>query len=130
MPERPWSECNRGKAMTQNLLAKRLKPFGIWPKKVGPEVSGYALESFADSFVRYIPSRANGQSDKSNEINNLDAKQNGQTKNGCPVANGANSLNLNGLSGCPDANAILADEGESASGNGEDSAPPIWKGRI
>ncbi len=133
MPERPWDECNRGKAMTQNLLAKRLKPFGIWPKKVGPEhkrVSGYALECFADSFIRYIPSRANGQPDKSHQINNLDANQNGQTKNGCPVANGHNSLTLHGLSGCPDEKAILADGGEFTNGDGEDKAPPKWTGRI
>ena len=31
MEDRPWGECNRGKALTQNELARRLKAFGIRP---------------------------------------------------------------------------------------------------
>jgi putative DNA primase/helicase len=31
MADRPWCECNHGKALTQNQLARRLKPFGIGP---------------------------------------------------------------------------------------------------
>jgi hypothetical protein len=58
MCDRPWGECNRGKALTQNWLARRLKPFGVHPKNVGPkrdQAKGYTLESFADAFKRYIP---------------------------------------------------------------------------
>jgi putative DNA primase/helicase len=36
MADRPWCECNHGKALTQNQLARRLKPFGIGPKTVRP----------------------------------------------------------------------------------------------
>jgi hypothetical protein len=56
MPDRPWVECNHGKALSQTGLARRLKNFGIRPKDVGPEharVKGYLLESFADAFSRY-----------------------------------------------------------------------------
>jgi hypothetical protein len=58
MPERPWGECNHGKALTQNGLARRLKPFKVWTKDVGPEAKrnkGYLRESFADAFNRYLP---------------------------------------------------------------------------
>jgi Protein of unknown function (DUF3631) len=33
--DRPWGECNHGKALTQNQLARRLKPFGVHPKTLG-----------------------------------------------------------------------------------------------
>ncbi len=58
MPERPWGECNHGKALTQNGLARKLRGFKITPKMVGPRekrVSGYDTQSFADAFNRYLP---------------------------------------------------------------------------
>jgi hypothetical protein len=58
MHDRPWGECNRGKALTQSWLARWLRPFGVHPKNVGPKydrAKGYTLESFADVFKRYIP---------------------------------------------------------------------------
>jgi putative DNA primase/helicase len=104
MPERPWGECNHGKALTQNSLARRLKPFGVRTGKVGPEAkraAGYSLESFADPFSRYIPRFSTGQSDISSKINELCEKQTGQPNNECPVENRANMLNSHGVSGCP-----------------------------
>jgi len=74
MADRPWGECNRGKALTQNGLAKRLKPFGITPKMMGPEskrVSGYSVESFADAFNRYIPPTATSHPHSPNKFNYL-----------------------------------------------------------
>jgi putative DNA primase/helicase len=56
--DRPWGECNHGKALMQNLLARRLKKFKIKPGNIGPKhdrAKGYMLESFADAFARYIP---------------------------------------------------------------------------
>jgi putative DNA primase/helicase len=58
MADRPWGECNHRKALTQNTLARRLKPYGIQSKDVGPEhgrLKGYLLESFFDAFSRYLP---------------------------------------------------------------------------
>jgi len=55
---RPWAELNRsGKALTQNNLARLLKPLGIGPGNVGPEnnrARGYKREQFGDAFERYL----------------------------------------------------------------------------
>jgi putative DNA primase/helicase len=56
---RPWAEFGRsGKPLTQNSLARILKPLGISPNNVGPENSrarGYKREQFQDAFERYLP---------------------------------------------------------------------------
>jgi putative DNA primase/helicase len=55
---RPWAELGRGhKPLTQNGLARLLKPLGIGPGNVGPENSrarGYKREQFQDAFERYL----------------------------------------------------------------------------
>jgi putative DNA primase/helicase len=55
---RPWAEMGKtAKPMTQNRLARMLKPLGIAPKQVGPEnarVRGYVLADFKDAFERYL----------------------------------------------------------------------------
>ena len=54
---RPWAEYRHGKAMTQNQLARALKPLGIVPELIrqGENVSrGYTLGQFAEAFERYL----------------------------------------------------------------------------
>jgi hypothetical protein len=55
---RPWAEMGRNrKPMTQNRLARMLKPLGIAPHPIGPEdgrLRGYALVDFKDAFERYL----------------------------------------------------------------------------
>jgi putative DNA primase/helicase len=58
MPDKGWSECNRGKPLTQNGLARKLKPFGVYPKniRVGAAVPKcYEICDFDDAFARYLP---------------------------------------------------------------------------
>lgn len=58
MPDRPWCECNHGKALTQNGLANRLRKFGIRTKTLrakGEQSKCYEAEAFADAFARYCP---------------------------------------------------------------------------
>lgn len=58
MEERPWPEWRQAKPITQNGLAKLLKPFGVVPGTVrllGKTPKGYKLEQFKDAFKRYIP---------------------------------------------------------------------------
>jgi putative DNA primase/helicase len=112
VPDRPWRECNHGKALTQNQLSRWLKPFEIATRKVGPEhkrVSGYSAESFADAFNRYIPPSATGQPNSSSKINDLDENESGQPKNSCPDENSPNQLKLKELSGCPLSNPQTGD---------------------
>jgi Protein of unknown function (DUF3631) len=54
---RPWAELSRGKPLTQNRLARLLKPLAIGPGNVGPENSrarGYRRDQFQDAFERYL----------------------------------------------------------------------------
>ena len=56
---RPWAEMGKtGKPLTQNKLARMLKPLGIAPQniRVGDKVAkGYAFRHFEDAFSRYLP---------------------------------------------------------------------------
>ena len=103
MPERPWGECNHGKALTQNGLARKLRGFKITPKMVGPKekrVSGYDTQSFADAFNRYLPPSSTSHPNTANEIKCLDEKPTSHQENGCEVENLSNSLNLPEVCGC------------------------------
>ena len=59
---RPWAERGkngkRGKPLTQNRLARMLKPLGIAPDHIDPEtrVRGYKLWQFEEAFLRHLPS--------------------------------------------------------------------------
>jgi putative DNA primase/helicase len=58
MQDRPWGECNKGKALTQNKLARMLKPYGVATKTLRngyAKAKGYERKDFADAFNRYIP---------------------------------------------------------------------------
>ena len=55
---RPWAEMGKGeKALTQNRLARMLKPLGIGPGYIGPKddrARGYRREQFNEAFERYL----------------------------------------------------------------------------
>jgi hypothetical protein len=54
--EAPWGEWY-GKAITQNAIARLLKPYGVQPRKlrIGEETArGYGREQFADAWERYL----------------------------------------------------------------------------
>jgi len=56
--DRPWSDWNRGKGLTQNILGRLLNPFGVKSKnmRINEDLKkGYELDSFKDAFRRYIP---------------------------------------------------------------------------
>jgi putative DNA primase/helicase len=57
-PDRPWSELNKGKPVTELWLAQQLRPYGIRPRtrRIGEErAKGYAQEDFQETFRRYVP---------------------------------------------------------------------------
>jgi putative DNA primase/helicase len=61
MKERPWPECNHGRALSERGFASLLKAFGINTsknvRKPGKkQAEGYALDEFLDVFFRYLPS--------------------------------------------------------------------------
>jgi Protein of unknown function (DUF3631). len=58
LEDHPWSDWRRGKPVTQNGLARLLKPFGVTSNllRVGEDVfRGYSLEQFSEVFTRYLP---------------------------------------------------------------------------
>lgn len=57
LEDRPWADWRKGKPLTQNALARLLKPFGISSKSVRIDdktAKGYSLEQFEDAFQRYL----------------------------------------------------------------------------
>lgn len=57
MSERPWGEIRKGKAITENWLAHRLRSFEVTSKtiRIGPDVAkGYHLTDFDDAFARFL----------------------------------------------------------------------------
>ena len=105
---RPWAEMGRDrKPMTQNRLARMLKPLGIGPQKVGPEdarVSGYVREHFKEAFERYLPSEGVSQVDsrtERDEMGTSDISKVDSLEPGCPVMKSQKSNNDGVVSGCP-----------------------------
>ena len=72
--ESPWCDWNRGKGLTQNGLARLLKPFNIYSKTMridDKQRKGYSLDCFKDAFKRYIPSDPPVSSVPSYQYNNI-----------------------------------------------------------
>ena len=65
LKDRPWCEWRHGYPMTQNSLARLLKPFKIKSKdlRIGTlkPRKGYERKSFNDSFTRYLKADSNTQ---------------------------------------------------------------------
>jgi len=75
MEDRPWAEWRQGKPLTQNGLARLLKPFGITPTtvRVGTATPrGYAFAHLADAFERYIPPEGVGKPQHRNKCDETD----------------------------------------------------------
>jgi hypothetical protein len=56
--ERPWPEWRQGRPMTENQLARVLRPFGIRPAVIREGAAtprGYLREAFEDAWARYLP---------------------------------------------------------------------------
>lgn len=57
LKERPWGEVNRGKELTENKLARMLKPFKMAPEKFRDGVAthrGYSVAAMQAVFDRYL----------------------------------------------------------------------------
>src|SRR5262249_39980063 len=124
---RPWAEMGKsGKQLTQNRLARMLKPLGIGPQKVGPEharVSGYVHEHFREPFERYLGSEGGPQPDRRTEryeMRTSDIFKPDSPEIGCPVAKCEKSNNDGLLSTCPVAKGPRGDTRPNS-----DEPPPL-----
>ena len=114
---RPWGEFGRtGKPLTQNSLARLLRPLDIRPGNIGAEdsrVRGYKSAQFQDAFERYLApesafevhrstardeTRTSAASEPHSENGNCAVGESGKSNNdsllgGCAVAGGEASSN-------------------------------------
>jgi len=54
----PWQDCNNGRKLSPNQMAKLLNPYGIKPKTLRFDATtkrGYEKDQFTDAFERYLP---------------------------------------------------------------------------
>lgn len=111
--DRPWIDWNRGKGLTQNGLARLLRPFGIKSKnlRINENIrKGYDAESLTDAFNRYIPPAYPFQSAtplQTNNINELRPNQTATNKKGVAVEKQDNHLKLHDCSGVADEKGVL-----------------------
>jgi Protein of unknown function (DUF3631) len=117
---RPWAEFGRShKALTQNQLARLLKPLGVAPQKVGPRemrTNGYLRAHFEEAFQRYLGSEGVSQPDNRTQCDEIRTSQNSQPDSPPPVSPVAKceKSNDDGLvSGCPVAKGENRGNGES-----------------
>jgi putative DNA primase/helicase len=97
---RPWAEYGKsGKPITQNKLARLLKPLRIQPDRVSLDevrLHGYRLTQFLDAFDRYLaPSPLSNRPSVQSEDNpsTSDPFQSVQPESGWTVGNSRNPLN-------------------------------------
>jgi putative DNA primase/helicase len=125
MADRPWGECNHGKALTQNQLARRLKLFGVGPKTVrtdGDRLKGYELVSFTDAFNRYISPFQSVTPAQVKKIKELDENQTVTAGGHVTVANQSKPLNSCDCHGVTVANPLNGGMRDVKDGNRETEA--------
>ena len=86
LEDRPWADWHKGKSLTQNALARLLKPFEISSKSVridNKTAKGYSLEQFEDAFQRYLACTKDhaspNQSVTTSQINDINGSHKNQS---------------------------------------------------
>jgi hypothetical protein len=74
----PWAKGSRGRPLTQHKLAKLLKPFKVYPDRIGDRDSrlrGYKISWFQDAFARHsAPESVHPSTSRENSGDNEDFK--------------------------------------------------------
>ncbi len=85
MQERPWSECNHGRALSRHGLASLLRPFSIVTgknvRRGAKTGKGFALDEFLAAFVSYLPPLFASHTVTPSQA----AEISGLRRDGCPV---------------------------------------------
>jgi hypothetical protein len=122
---RPWAEQGRSrKPLTQNALARLLKPLGIGPENVGPEngrTRGYKRKQFEDAFERYLPAATSEvhRCTESDEIRTSSISEPHSQTEGCALGKCEKSNNGGLLGGCAVAGGGLPSNGGEELGLGD-----------
>ena len=128
--ESPWCDWSRGKGLTQNGLARQLKPFSIFSKTMrinDKQRKGYSLDCFKDAFKRYIPPIPPASSVpvyQCNNINEIDENQSVPSNNDGTDGKQLKQLKLN------DCYVVTDEKGGAEEGIKESGVPKALRGRI
>jgi len=127
LKESPWCDWRRGKGLTQNGLARLLKPFNIHSKTMRiceDRKNGYSLESFHDAFKRYVsfptPPISTMTTGQTNNINELNVNQTVTSNNDVTDEKQDNLLES---FNCHD----VTDENRGTGKGIKESDIPLWK---
>ena len=117
---RPWAEMGKSqKPLTQNRLARLLKPLAIAPGFIGPEdgrARGYRRQHFEEAFARYLPPAQPCIRAERDGMGTFDISKPCSTDDGCTDEKFKKPNNDGPLHGC-----TVAKRGDS---QGEDPAKP------
>ena len=124
---RPWAELGKSrKPLSQNRLARTLKPLGIAPKNVGPEdarVRGYILADFKEAFERYLVPEGASQPPirpERDEIGTSDISKPHSLGNGCADVKCEKPNNDGLLGGCAVAKGVAGEKMHAARSKSDD----------
>lgn len=135
LKESPWCDWRRGKGLTQNGLARLLKPFNIHSKtmRIGDDRrNGYELSAFKDAFKRYIPLAppiSTVTTGQPNNINKIDENQSMTRKNSVTDEKQDNQLNLLGCHNVTDENPPSEENKKNTTVSKCHDCPACDKGR-
>jgi Protein of unknown function (DUF3631) len=119
---RPWAELSHGKPLTQNRLARLLKPLAIGPGNVGPENSrarGYMRDQFQEAFERYLAPQAPSEVHRcteGDEIRTSRISEPHSQEHGCALGKCENPNNNVLLGGCAVARGGISPNGGDEAG--------------
>ena len=86
-PGRPWAEMpgkdgKEGKQLSQNKLARLLKPLTIFPELIGPRrIGGYKRARFEEAFERYLSDEGGSQPLNLSKVDEMDSSRISQSLN-------------------------------------------------
>jgi len=128
LEDRPWAEIDKGRPITKNGLAARLRVFGISPAtvRIGADTAkGYKLEQFRDAFARYLssdPASENVTTSQGQDSYGSQADSETAHVNDCDVSESAGDAGVS--AGCDGVT-------DSREGGGEDEREsPPWETTI
>lgn len=102
LTDRPWPEANRGRAITENWLARRFALFGIKPKTMridDDRAKGYETSDFTEAFDRYLAEsessiRDTVTSEQKSDSNSFSNRDNDESRHGSEVTQTSTNIDL------------------------------------
>jgi len=129
LTERPWPEHRRGKPLTENGLARLLKPFKVHSKQVrvgAVSKKGYELADFADAFARYLPRDPPSEPKQRNNVGGEQVSEEFRNETPSDPVSVEKLPKPNSGAGCF---GVSVEKGEAQGGNGSDP-DPTWFGSL